>query len=117
MLKKMLDILELLMHQQHKKETPKEKPLPKPPCPSCKATIYDLIKIGKLGCDECWNHYRDELIPVLMKNQGSIKHVGKKPQNRKENLEELKKKLSEAVKIENYEAAAIIKKKIENLKI
>lgn len=104
-----------------------------PPCPSCGTTTSDFIMTGKLGCAICFDHYQQGLLTVLARcHQGATRHVGKVPKrweqekqarlekeeeslDKQEKIRRLKEKMANAVKVENYEVAGILKKKIEEL--
>ena len=107
-------------------------------CNSCAELYDDFIKTGLLGCAECYDMFEDRLDPVLKNIQGHVKHVGRKPlnisekmQNTGENdtkksieenkktennqLEQLKKDLNKAIEEERYEDAATIRDKIKQI--
>lgn len=107
-------------------------------CEKCGELYDDFIKTGLLGCAECYDMFEDRLDPVLKNIQGNVKHVGRKPlnisekmQNIGENekkettekekttenneLEQLKKELNKAIQEERYEDAATIRDKIKNI--
>ncbi len=84
------------------------------PCPKCKYTIIDIIKHGKMGCDNCINHFKDEILLILKKVQAGTQHIGKVPKTHvtKKSLE---LKLQQAIVAENYEEAARIKAKLSEI--
>ena len=107
-------------------------------CNSCGEFYNDFIKTGLLGCAECYDMFEDRLDPVLKNIQGHVKHVGRKPlnisekmQNTGENstkkssksnnktenneLEQLKKDLNKAIEEERSEDAATIRDKIKQI--
>jgi len=88
----------------------------KPSCPACGWTLADIAHHARLGCGECYEHYKEELLPVILHAQKAVRHVGKHPKNKQESLEELRVRLAHAVKEERYEDASEIKKLIENYK-
>lgn len=81
-------------------------------CSTCGLSILDIQKRGRLGCSTCYEVFRDELGPVLRRLHGSSLHTGKVPArgypkvrvSRK--IEELRRRLEECVRTENYEQAA-----------
>ncbi len=103
------------------------------PCPNCGITLQEIAETKRLGCPVCYDHFEKELHSVLRAVQGgSIQHVGKVPKKwAKENQERLeqkereadiherirllKSKQANAIKLENYEAAGVLKTKIEEL--
>ena len=98
----------------------------------------NFLETGLLGCAECYDMFEDRLDSVLKNIQGNVKHVGRKPlnisekmQNTGENntkkmnreekkvenneLEQLKKDLNKAIEEERYEDAATIRDKIKQI--
>lgn len=90
-------------------------------CPECKMSYGDFRKSGKIGCDNCYDVFRDEFRSVLKKVNGSSRHVGKKPKIIKEVSEhemailDLKRELKSAVEKEEYESAAKLRDQIRQL--
>lgn len=96
-------------------------------CPFCGSTLDDIKSTGRLGCAQCYFAFESQVDVLLRRIQSSSFHVGKrsvKPANQNYNdqilIRELKKKLNEAVKKEDYEKAAglrdeiiIIEKRLE----
>jgi protein arginine kinase activator len=109
-------------------------PQPQPKCPGCGSTPDDIIKTGRFGCAQCYEYYKNPIQNLLVRYQGgAIKHVGKRPKGfdeaqEKRRLEQeaaldvedqiksLEAKMTNAVKVENYEVAGVLKKKIEELR-
>lgn len=129
--KDIMEFVETLISQIPSKEHDEKK------CPVCGLTLHDLMKTGKLGCANCYEYYKNELVHVLQlshktPNNESLVHKGKTPKNRpaktQENLEpvieetnkmlltKLEYKLAIAVKQENYEQAAKLRDIIKELK-
>lgn len=50
-------------------------------CKSCGELYNEFIKTGLLGCPECYDMFEDRLDSVLKNIQGNTKHVGRKPLN------------------------------------
>lgn len=48
-------------------------------CPSCGTTLGDFRKTGLLGCAECYDAFRDELLPSIRYIQRDAVHRGKQP--------------------------------------
>jgi protein-arginine kinase activator protein McsA len=104
-----------------------------PPCSHCGIEPKEIVKKGRFGCDKCYQHFNTAVQQSVARCQdGNLKHVGKVPkrwaeEQKKRRLEEeaaldaaeklrrLKGKLAKAIEVENYEVAAILKKKIEEL--
>lgn len=88
-------------------------------CPCCNSSFREIAKTGKAGCPKCYEKFRNELLPYLKRVHGSVTHIGKKPikdalvVSKTDKLSEMRKKLSELVKNENYEEAAVMRDKIK----
>lgn len=81
-------------------------------CPTCGRTIADVQKTGRLGCSSCYEVFRDDLNPVLRRLHGSSTHTGKVPVRAypkariERQIEDLRRRLEDCVRQENYEQAA-----------
>jgi protein arginine kinase activator len=90
-------------------------------CPVCGMSYRDFARAGRLGCSRCYRVFEERLDPLLRRIHGSDRHVGKTPAATGESararrqLEELKKKLAEAVSTEAYEEAADLRDQIKQL--
>lgn len=102
-------------------------------CPGCGITPDDIVKTGRFGCPKCYDYYRGSIEALLVKYQdGATRHVGKKPggfdavqEKRRleaeaalsvtDQIKALEAKMANAIKIENYEVAGVLKKKIQEL--
>lgn len=108
-------------------------------CERCGMTFEDFRKKGTVGCEECYNVYRDKFESILKRLHGSYQHVGLsyegikhavppkshgmekkllkkeeiKQESVSEQIENLKKALDEAVAKEEYEEAAKIRDMIK----
>ncbi|MDD5644782.1 MAG: UvrB/UvrC motif-containing protein [bacterium] len=93
-------------------------------CGNCGMSFLDFKKIGKLGCSDCYSVFRTHLVPLLKTIHKSSHHIGfmnksglyTEGKNNAVRLETLKKSLSEAVKAEEFEQAALIRDKIKELR-
>ncbi|ADY54661.1 UvrB/UvrC protein [Syntrophobotulus glycolicus DSM 8271] len=99
--------------QSENKETEK--------CPLCGMTLSKIQQHGKIGCSECYNQFEPQLEVLLRKIHGGGFHVGRVPahgrpelQSRNE-LQQLRKKLQEAVHSEEFEEAAVLRDRIKEL--
>lgn len=87
-------------------------------CPSCKSTIKDIVTASRLGCAECYNFFKNELIVVINKTQGSLRHTGKQPVKllpKEKQLDKLYTQLKILIQQEKYEEASVITKQIKDL--
>ncbi len=111
-------------------------------CNNCGELYNDFIKTGLLGCPECYEMFEDRLDSVLKNIQGNIEHLGRKPLNiaekmnnigenkvnkinkhlepeksneKNSDLKHLQEELNKAIKEERYEDAAVIRDKIKKL--
>lgn len=48
-------------------------------CPVCGLTLADFRATGLLGCADCYNAFREELLPTIRYVQGKLRHEGKAP--------------------------------------
>lgn len=91
-------------------------------CPNCGFTQADFKKSGRLGCAECYNVFAEGLEPLLKSMHKGIRHVGKTPEafqastDATERVQELAKKLEQAVAQEDYEQAAALRDEMKALK-
>ena len=94
-------------------------------CKSCGYTLEDILDSGKFGCANCYDTFESRLDPIIRKIQGSNKHIGRlgkvtkhrveKPSKKaevKDEKEDLKAKLKQAIKEERYEDAAKLRDEI-----
>ena len=74
----------------------------KPSCPHCNSSYADIVKAGKVGCPNCWEHFEQELDAVIRRVQSeNIQHTGKVPKKWKEKqLKEQKSQIPVAFKME-----------------
>jgi len=90
-------------------------------CPLCGIDLKTIKKIGRVGCSNCYNEFKDVLFPIIKSIQGSLENKGKVPikTNRKirleKNIKDLKHKLKNEIMIENFEEAARIRDRIKKL--
>ncbi len=89
-------------------------------CSRCGTSLLDFEKTGLMGCPDCYSEFHDDVIPVLKRVQGNVQHVGDIPEEAKDEkaveLEALKKEMDAAIKAEEFEKAAELRDKINQLK-
>lgn len=94
--------------------------LQKKPCPNCGMNISDIVYYGKFGCGNCYNYFIEYSKALLGKTNYTNKNYGKIPKNPKsiENvINNLKQKINQAIKIEDYESAAKYRDEIKELSL
>ena len=90
-------------------------------CVRCGLTYEDFKKVGRLGCGECYQAFREALTPLLKRIHGSTQHYGKSPKRiakvvkPKTNLQALKEKLQRAIQLEEFEEAAKLRDNIREV--
>ena len=91
-------------------------------CPKCGTMLSYVLKTEILGCATCYKMFESEIHNRLLKNQGSINHIGKISSKHfskikiKEKIEQLEKEKEIAADSENYILAESLKNQIEKLK-
>ena len=90
-------------------------------CPMCGLSFADISKSGKAGCGECYETFKNELKPSVIRIHGTANHTGKIPKNRslqisaKRKIEELNIKLRKMIDEQNFEEAALIRDEINKI--
>lgn len=92
-------------------------------CPVCKTNLKEFKTTGKLGCPNCYETFREEILKIVKRIAPKEKHnqdvVKVKPekikQTKEEKIAELREEMKQAVIEERYEDAAKIKKQITKL--
>lgn len=89
-------------------------------CPKCGLTLNDIIKNGKVGCNNCYIEFRENLMPIIKKLHANTKHIGSFPtsvsSNNSSKISALKAQLEIAIKNQEFELAANIRDEINALK-
>lgn len=85
-------------------------------CPGCSMRLAEFQSEGRLGCPQCYTAFRQALGRILERihPDGGQKHTGRQPnvpakESRpllRRRIQELRVKMDEAVKVEDYEGAA-----------
>ena len=89
-------------------------------CSNCGLTSKDFKETGRLGCSRCYEAFRDRIEPLMAKLHRGIEHIGKSPEAFEErvpepDIDELREKMQEAVDLEEYEEAAVLRDRIKEL--
>ena len=48
-------------------------------CPGCGASFGEISQTGQIGCGECYQTFRAQLLPVIQRIHGAARHKGKSP--------------------------------------
>jgi protein arginine kinase activator len=92
-------------------------------CPGCGMTPQDFRSKGRLGCPRCYEAFRGDLVPLLLRIHESQRHRGRLPGRVAEapppddgrSLTRLRKQLDDAVRSEHYEEAARLRDDLRRL--
>ena len=91
-------------------------------CERCGTSLSQFTKSGKLGCPSCYQAFREQLTPMLQQIHGRVQHAGRKPlddeaaQRRRAVYERLSRQLEQAVAMEDFETAAILRDQLRQLR-
>lgn len=91
-------------------------------CEKCGNTFNDIVNSGKIGCADCYVTFYDKLLPSLQRIHGKTRHEGKNPTIIKAEvtnvnpIEDLEEQLRIAIDQQNFEKAAQLRDKINELK-
>ena len=92
-------------------------------CEKCGNTFNDIVNSGKIGCADCYTTFYDKLLPSLQRIHGKTRHEGKNPTIIKAEVNEsvhelqaLENELKTAISEQNFEKAAELRDRINNLK-
>ena len=91
-------------------------------CERCGYAFSDIVQSGKMGCEDCYTTFYNELLPYLKRVHGNVVHMGKIPNNAplavvntKSEIELLRAELGELIKTEEFEKAAQVRDRIREL--
>jgi protein arginine kinase activator len=90
-------------------------------CESCGITFKEFRSRGRLGCGECYNAFRTELLQLIENIHSSDTHCGKIPKREPQtsqiqfDLARVRTELREAIEREDYEDAARLRDKLKSL--
>lgn len=95
-------------------------------CEGCGMTYSEFMKIGRFGCEKCYESFEKVLEKSIKSIQGSDTHIGKKPKGFETKTDKIVKELSEidklsirlqeAIEKEEFEEAVKLRDKIRELK-
>ncbi len=99
-------------------------------CPGCGASFGEISKSGKIGCAQCYQTFRGQLLPVVQRIHGAARHKGKSPGSsalrvaephkqlvavEESPLDEKKRLLKKAIEEQNFEEAAVLRDQIKEM--
>jgi len=90
-------------------------------CDKCGLKYSEFKQSGKLGCDRCYESFKDKLKPIIKSVQGTESHKGKIPTRIGSTLRidreirGLRSDLDKCISVENFEEAARLRDKIKLL--
>ncbi len=91
-------------------------------CEGCGLCFDDISRLGKVGCDKCYDTFLEQLLPSLQRMHGRSRHAGKIP-NRiapavttEDKISALSDEMQRAVDAQNFELAAKLRDQIKELK-
>lgn len=91
-------------------------------CPNCGLDLEKFKSLGRFGCSQCYETFREQLQDLLRKIHGSSLHRGKLPPMLSEEAsfikeqERLQEELQRAINSEDFERAADLRDKLKSLK-
>lgn len=90
-------------------------------CPRCRTTLSQFTRTGHLGCPSCYQAFREQLQPMLLQIHGRVQHAGRHPldneaaQRQRSEQEALTRQLEQAVAMEDFETAALLRDRLKLL--
>ncbi len=90
-------------------------------CTLCGSTFDELVTNGKVGCSKCYEVFEKELQNSIERIHGRTGYAGKIHEKHKtqetaeDKLCELKKELDEAITLQEFEKAAVLRDKIREM--
>ena len=90
-------------------------------CDSCGTDVQTFQRTGRLGCEECYEAFADELSDIFDRIHGATAHAGRSPGEdpatfeRRARVKGLERDLEAAIEQEAYERAAGIRDELKGL--
>ncbi len=82
-------------------------------CPDCGITLREILGIRRTGCAGCYTAFRRELEPLRPRARGPAESG---ETARWKRWRELRARLDEAILVENFERAAVLKARLARLR-
>lgn len=90
-------------------------------CPRCASTYAMILKDGRVGCPECYTVFSNELSRTIRSIHGTTTHIGAIParhraiKEHREHIKKLRNEMQDAIKREDFEAAARLRDEVKAL--
>ena len=87
-------------------------------CPRCGLTPGEFRRLSRFGCAHCYEAFGRALEPLFKRIHGATRHRGRLPGGREADFSdpsELRRQLSEAIRSEDFEAAARLRDRLRRL--
>ena len=117
--KKTISVTDVLMGlDQLAGEPEKVRPEADEICPQCGISRSEYKRRGRLGCEACYEAFRDDLSPLIKAVHHAVKHCGKTPRTHAARVtggkpDDLHAALARAVEQEDYETAARLRDQLK----
>ena len=90
-------------------------------CPVCRTSFADFERDGLLGCTSCYDVFKEELIPSILRIHGKTEHIGKIGKNKDElglhrQLKSLQEQLENALRVKDFREANRLNRQIHAIK-
>jgi len=91
-------------------------------CPVCRSSFIGIAQSGRAGCGRCYETFKSEFAPNVIRIHGTVNHAGKIPRGRsvqinaKRKIGQLGAQLKKMIDEQNFEEAAVIRDEINALK-
>lgn len=90
-------------------------------CDACGLSFAEFQKTGRLGCAHCYAAFGENMKKTLGSIHGHTRHVGKVPPElekealARRRIDDLRREMDEAVRVEDFERAAALRDEIRSL--
>ncbi|MBN1595368.1 UvrB/UvrC motif-containing protein [candidate division FCPU426 bacterium] len=91
-------------------------------CPRCGTTFAHFREVGRFGCADCYDAFRENLLPLFRQFHKSEEHRGRRQysqelekKRKQRELKEIKDQLHHAITGEQFELAAQLRDRIRHL--
>lgn len=92
-------------------------------CNKCGETVEEFKKTGCVGCEECYDVFRNIINDKIKDSQPGAKHIGRIPKIggkellQRNKLKNLKQQLQVLIQEEEYEKAAVVRDEIREIEL